>query len=340
MRTIAIEEHFLSRGFREVMQRHASNQGGALPPTPRITAERQVKLADLDTLRLQDMDTSGIDLQVISDIGSAVAPRPGDEGVQLAREANDQLAEACAVHPDRFAGFATLPMTKPEAAADELERVVRSLGLKGAMIFGTTNGRFLDDPAFLPVLERAAALSVPIYLHPTLPPASVREAYYTGLDPAVGLVLATSGWGWHSEVGLHALRLIVAGVFDRLPTLQIIIGHMGEMIPFMLARINDILTPMVKQLQQPVPAYFLRNFHITTSGFFTDPPLLLAMQVMGADRILFAVDYPLSTNEQGRAFLDHASVSPADKEKISHLNAERLLRLAHRSSEHEGDASS
>src|SRR6266702_4260868 len=300
MRTIAIEEHFLSRGFREVMQRHASNQGGALPPTPRMTAERQVKLADLDTLRLQDMDTSGIDLQVISDIGSAVAPRPGDEGVQLAREANDQLAEACAVHPDRFAGFATLPMTKPEAAA----------------------------------------LSVPIYLHPTLPPASVREAYYTGLDPAVGLVLATSGWGWHSEVGLHALRLIVAGVFDRLPTLQIIIGHMGEMIPFMLARINDMLTPMVKQLQQPVPAYFLRNFHITTSGFFTDPPLLLAMQVMGADRILFAVDYPLSTNEQGRAFLDHASVSPVDKEKISHLNAERLLRLAHRSSEHEGDASS
>jgi predicted TIM-barrel fold metal-dependent hydrolase len=161
MRTIAIEEHFLSRGFREVMQRHASNQGGALPPTPRMTAERQVKLADLDTLRLQDMDTSGIDLQLISDIGPAVAPRPGDEGVQLAREANDQLAEACAVHPDRFAGFATLPMAKPEAAADELERVVRSLGLKGAMIFGTTNGRFLDDPAFLPVLERAAALSVP-----------------------------------------------------------------------------------------------------------------------------------------------------------------------------------
>jgi hypothetical protein len=293
-----------------------------------MTAERQARLADLDTLRLQDMDTSRIDLQVISDIGSSLAPRSGDEGVRLTRESNDQVAAACAAHPDRFAGFATLPMTEPGAAVDELERAVRSLGLQGAMIFGTTNGRFLDDPAFLPVLERAAALSVPIYLHPTMPPAPVREAYYTGLDPAVGFVLSTSGWGWHSEVGIHALRLILAGVFDRLPTLQIIIGHMGEMIPFMLARIDDTLTPIAKQLQQPVSEYFLHHFHITTSGFFTDPPLLLAMQVMGADRIMFSVDYPFSTNEQGRAFLDHASLSPADKEKISHLNAERLLRLA------------
>jgi predicted TIM-barrel fold metal-dependent hydrolase len=293
-----------------------------------MTAERQARLADLETLRLQDMDTSGIDLQVLSDIGSSLAPRSGDAGVQLTRESNDQVAEAIAAHPDRFAGFATLPMTEPGAAAGELERAVRSLGLQGAMIFGTTNGRFLDDPAFLPVLERAAALSVPIYLHPTMPPAPVREAYYTGLDPAVGFVLSTSGWGWHSEVGIHALRLILAGVFDRLPTLQIIIGHMGEMIPFMLARIDDTLTPMAKQLQQPVSEYFLHHFHITTSGFFTDPPLLLAMQVMGADRIMFSVDYPFSTNEQGRAFLDHASLSPADKEKISHLNVERLLSLA------------
>ncbi|MFL5695682.1 MAG: amidohydrolase family protein [Ktedonobacteraceae bacterium] len=325
MRTIAIEEHFLAKGFREVLQSNASSPAGVL--NPMMTAERQTKLADLDTLRLQDMDTSGIDLQVISDMGATIAPRPGDEGVQLAREANDQLAQACATHPDRFAGFATLPMTQPEAAADELERAVRSLGLKGAMLFGTTNGRFLDDPAFLPVLERAVALSVPIYLHPAFPPAPVREAYYTNLDPAVGIGLATFGWGWHSEVGMHALRLILAGVFDRLPTLQIIIGHMGEMIPFMLARIQDMLTPVAKQLQQPMPEYFLHNFYITTSGFFTDPPLLLALQVVGAERIIFSVDYPFSANEQGRAFLDHASISPADKEKISHLNAERLLGL-------------
>lgn len=126
---------------------------------------------------------------------------------------------------------------------------------------------------------------------------------------------------------MHALRLILASVFDRVPSLQVIIGHMGEMLPGMLARIDDVFTPLVTSLSRPVSVTFVQHFHITTSGFFTDPPLLLALQVLGADRILFAVDYPFSTNEQGRSFLDHAAISPADKEKISHLNAERLLRL-------------
>jgi len=315
MRTIAIEEHFLAKGFKEVMQRNVpSRQGGS---NVAFAAEQQAKLGDLGSTRLKDMDAGGIDLQVISHTASGVVLLPGGEGVRLAREANDQLA-----------GFATLPMTDPEAAANELERAVRSLGLKGAMINGTTNGRFLDDRSFLPILERAVALNVPIYVHPGVPPVTVREAYYSGFDPAVNFSLSTAGWGWHSEVGIHALRLILAGVFDRLPTLQIIIGHMGEMIPFMLARINDVLTPVAKHLQHTVPEYFLQNFSITTSGFFTEPPLLLALQIMGADRIMFSVDYPYSTNEQGRVFLDSASISPADKEKISHLNAERLLKLA------------
>ena len=327
MRTIAIEEHFLSSGYREVMQRNAANQGSRAQPTPTMTAERRARLADLDDLRLQDMDSAGIDLQVISENGPVSVSRSGDEEVKLARESNDQLASAIAAHPDRFAGFATLPMTEPEIAVAELERAVHTLGLKGAMIHGTINGRFLDDPAFLPVLEQAAALSVPIYIHPSVPPAPVGEAYYSGLNPAAGYVLSTSGFGWHSEVGIHALRLILAGVFDRLPALQIIIGHMGEMLPFMLARIDGTLTPVAQHLQHPVSEYFLRNFSITTSGFFTYPPLLLAMQVMGTDRIIFSVDYPYSTNEQGRAFLDSAPISAADKEKISHLNAERLLRL-------------
>ena len=326
MRTIAIEEHFLAKGFKEVMQKDVpSQQGGS---NVAFAAEQQAKLGDLGSTRLKDMDAGGIDLQVISHTVSGVVLLPGSEGVRLAREANDQLAAAVAAHPDRFAGFATLPMTDPEAAANELERAVRSLGLKGAMINGTTNGRFLDDRSFLPILERAVALNVPIYVHPGVPPVTVREAYYSGFDPAVNFSLSTAGWGWHSEVGIHALRLILAGVFDRLPTLQIIIGHMGEMIPFMLARINDVLTPVAKHLQHTVPEYFLQNFSITTSGFFTEPPLLLALQIMGADRIMFSVDYPYSTNEQGRVFLDSASISPADKEKISHLNAERLLKLA------------
>ncbi len=325
MRTIAIEEHFLADGFREFMKRAASSQAGGWSRT--FAAELEAKMSDLGATRLKDMDAAGIDLQVISHTPSAVVPLPGDEAVRLTREANDQLASAVAAHPDRFAGFATLPMTDPEAAADELERAVSSLGFKGAMINGTTNGRFLDDPSFLPILERAVALNVPIYIHPEVPPAAVQEAYYSGLDPAVNFSLSTAGWGWHSEVGIHALRLILAGVFDRLPTLQIIIGHMGEMIPFMLARSNNVLMRVAKHLQRTVSEYFLQNFSITTSGFFTEPPLLLALQVIGVDRIIFSVDYPYSSNEQGRAFLDRASISPADKEKISHLNAERLLKL-------------
>jgi uncharacterized protein len=326
MRTIAIEEHFLASGFGEAMRRNAPSQRGG--SNDAYMAERQAKLVDLGTTRLRDMDAGAIDIQVISHTAAVMGSPSLEESVRLAQQANDQLAAAVAVHPTRFAGFATLPMIHPEAAADELERAVRSLGFKGTMINGTTNGLFLDDPSFLPILERAVALDVPIYVHPGLPPAPVWEAYYAGFDPAVSFSLASAGWGWHSEVGIHALRLILAGVFDRLPNLQIIIGHMGEMLPFMLARIHNVLTPIARQLQRPVPEYFLQNFYITTSGFFTNPPLLLAMQIMGADRIIFSVDYPYSTNEQGRAFLESVSISPADKEKISHLNAERLLKLA------------
>ncbi|HLI08173.1 MAG TPA: amidohydrolase family protein [Ktedonobacteraceae bacterium] len=324
MRTIAIEEHFLADGFREAMQRNAADHVGNMT----WSSEIQAKLADLGEIRLKEMDAGGIDLQVISHNTIDMASLPADEVARLARQANDQLAAAIAAHPTRFAGFATLPVTSPEVAADELERAVHLPGIKGTMIGGTINGRFLDDPAFLPILERAAALDVPIYIHPGVPPASVREAYYSGFDPAVNYVLATSGWGWHNETAIHALRLILSGVFDRLPGLQIIIGHMGEMIPFMLDRINNTLTSAAKNLQRPVPDYLLQNFYITTSGFFSEPPLLLALQTLGADRIIFSVDYPYSSSERGRKFLENAPISPFDKEKISHLNAGRVLKLA------------
>lgn len=318
MRTITIEEHFLSTDIRQIMRRNSPQAA---------SARLNEQLADLGPLRLQDMDAAGIDFQVISHGVAANTSLPHDEIVHLMQAANDQLATAIMAHPDRFAGFAALPMTNPQAAVAELKRAVQSLGFKGAMINGTTNGRFLDDPAFFPILEQAVALDVPIYIHPAEPPTAVNEAYYKGFEPAVNFSLSANGWGWHSEVGLHALRMILAGVFDRLPTLQVIIGHMGEMLPFMLARIDNTLTPAARNLQRPVSEYFLRNFHITTSGFFTDPPFQLALQIMGIDRIIFSVDYPYSTNAQGRTFLDHAPISPADKEKLSHLNAERLLKL-------------
>jgi predicted TIM-barrel fold metal-dependent hydrolase len=215
----------------------------------------------------------------------------------------------------------------PDAAAVELEHAVKQLGFKGALINGTIQGRFLDDPFFAPLLAHAEALDVPLYLHPAPPPEAVQKAYFSGLEPGLSRILAIAGWGWHAEQGLHTLRLIATGVFDRFPKLRIVIGHMGEMIPFFLARIDAAVTPFAKGLQRSVADYFHSNVHITTSGIFTAPPLHLALEVVGADRIMFSVDYPYSSNEQGRAFLEKLSLSPADFEKITHGNAERLLKI-------------
>jgi predicted TIM-barrel fold metal-dependent hydrolase len=321
MRLIAIEEHFQASVLRHLAQQSGFDRAmGVDNPM----AKRLAKLDDVGAGRLADMDAAGIDFQVLS---QTVGPMPDPDAVtELAREANDELAKAIAAYPDRFAGFALLPMADPLAAAAELERAVSELGFKGALVSGTEHGRFLDDRFFWPVFESAEELGVPIYLHPAEPPGAVRSAYYAGLPPATAQMLATAGWGWHVETGLHSLRLILSGVFDQFPGLNLIVGHMGEALPFMLARSSRNLTP-VSGLRRPVEDYFLENFYITTSGMFAYPPLLCLLLVVGADRVIFSVDYPYSTNEEGRAFIDGAPISPADKEKIAHGNVEWLLGL-------------
>jgi predicted TIM-barrel fold metal-dependent hydrolase len=318
MRIIAIEEHFASRRIPDL--------AGAVDGQAR-QHEFASKLLDLGETRIADMNAAGIDLQVLSltTPGAQQLARPG--AVALACEENDRLAEAVGRHSGRLAAFAALPTAAPVAAADELERTVRELGFKGAMINGPTEGRFLDDQSFWPILERAEALDVPIYLHPAPPPPAVVDAYYGGLAPQVSAALATGAWGWHVETGLHALRLILAGVFDRFPRLQFVIGHMGEVLPFMLTRASALMPTALTGLRRPVSEYFRQNVHITTSGFFSVPPFLNALLEVGADRLMFSVDYPFSDNEQARAFLDAMPVSPADREKIAHGNAERLLGL-------------
>lgn len=326
MKIIAIEEHFVTQAIAGANSAQRAAPGAGATRSPLMAAQMS-RLQDLGAGRLGDMDAAGITMQVLSHTGPATQTLDAASAVPLAREANDALAQAVAAHPDRFAGFATLPTPDPRAAAAELERAVTALGFKGAMINGHTRSRFLDDQAFWPILEAAEGLGVPIYLHPTEPVAAVRDAYYAGFDPAVSQALATSGWGWHIETGLHALRLILAGVFDRFPRLQIIIGHMGEAVPFMLARTSTRLDQSITHLPHSIEDYFRAHFFITNSGFFTDAPLLCTLPVVGADRILFAVDYPFSTNEEGRRFLDAAPLSQEDKERIAHGNAERLLRL-------------
>jgi hypothetical protein len=320
MRVIALEEHFWTPAIAEAIGTERSPKAGSGSP---IHAD----LADLGERRLAAMDAGDIDLQVISHTTPGVQNLDADRAVPLAREANDRLAAAVADHPDRFAGFATLPTTAPSAAADELERAVSELGLRGAMVNGHSAGRFLDHPDFDVLLERFERLGVPLYLHPTEPVPAVRAAYYEGFAPAAAWFLSAAAWGWHAETGLHVLRLVVAGVFDRHPGLQLIIGHMGEMLPFMLERIDHSLPPSVTGLDGKPSEYIRANVHITTSGLFSVPPLLCALTVFGPERILFSVDWPYSSNEDGRQLLETAPLSPADLERIAHGNAEQLLGL-------------
>jgi uncharacterized protein len=225
-------------------------------------------------------------------------------------------------------GFAHLPLLAPEAAAVELERAVRQLGFHGVLVNGATDGRFLDDPMFEPVLAQAEALDVPIYLHPGIPTEAVRNAYYDGLPGNFSFTLALSAWGWHADTAIHVLRLALSGALDRHPGLKIVIGHMGEALPFMLDRIDETTAATAKtHLRRSVRQTILDQVWITTAGFFTMVPFMSALMSFGVDRIMFSVDYPFASNIRARAFLDALPVSPADREKIAYGNADRLLKL-------------
>jgi uncharacterized protein len=347
MRTITLEEHFLTAEALKATD-HLRDTGLALSYHEPQLVER---LLDIGSGRVADMDASGIDLQVLSLAVCGVEELEPTTAVGIAHDTNEQLAATVRAFPTRFAGFATLALQDPEKAAAEFEYCVKKLGFKGALINGTTKGAFLDHPRFTPVLEAAQSLDVPIYIHPAPIPKAVRDTYYTGLPNHRGDVLSIGGWGWHSEVALESLRLIAAGVFDRFPKLKIIIGHMGENLPFSLARIDSILsrsevsatftrtlngsakgsTKRAPNLNRRAIEYFHDNFYVTTSGFFTVPPLLFTLQVIGSDHVLFSVDYPFVSNVLGRELLNTLSTKvPMNNEdigKLVHGNAERLLKV-------------
>jgi 2,3-dihydroxybenzoate decarboxylase len=309
-RIIAVEEHFWTPEL--IALRRTVDQ---------VNPKSVERLGDLGDLRLREMDAAGIDMQVLSEAEPGAQNLAPDLAVSLARASNDLLAKAVKRHPDRFAGFATLPTPDPAAAAKELERAVRELGFCGAMIHGSTRGHFLDERQFWPILESAQALDVPIYLHPCTPQPSVFETYYKDYP-----VLGRAALGFGVEMAVQAARLVVSGVFDEFPKLQIILGHLGEALPFLLWRANDTLSRRGK-LRRSFREYFVDHFHVTTSGNFSQPALQCAIAELGIARILFAVDWPFQPNGEAVAFIQDAALAENDREAVFGDNARKLLRI-------------
>lgn len=330
MRIVALEEHFTVPSIVAGIPRDAiANRGFPTDPDFRWAQSiKRTELADLGPTRLADMEASGITVQVLSVAGPGADLVPGQPGIDLARAYNDALAEACARHPAHYRGFAHLPMLAPDAAADELERAVKDLGFHGVLVNGATEGRFLDDPMFEPILARAEKLDVPIYLHPGIPTHAVRKEYFDNLPDNFSFTLALSAWGWHADTAVHTLRLALSGALDRHRGLKIIIGHLGEALPFMLDRIDETTSAQARSLlSRSVRQTLTDQVWLTTSGFFTMVPFMAALMTFGVDRLMFSVDYPFASNARARAFLDTLPVSPADRAKIAHGNADSLLRL-------------
>jgi len=311
---IALEEHYADAEIAATFTGMDANK------IPKI-AER---LDDVGALRIREMDEAGIDIQVLSHTAPSVQKLEPEAAVRLARAANDRLHQTVLAHPKRFAAFAALPTPDPRGAADELERAVTKLGFKGAMIHGLTRGRFLDEEFFWPVFERAVALDVPLYLHPGIPHQAVMDVYFKDYAQSWPM-FPRAAWGFTMETATQAIRLVMSGVLEKHPA-KIILGHLGEGLPFLLWRIDHSLKRAGRETKG-FREVFCEHFHITTSGFFSNPALLCSVMEMGIDRIMFSVDYPYVENTLATGWIDRIPLCREDREKLLSGNAKRLLKL-------------
>jgi uncharacterized protein len=325
MRTIAVEEHFAPPGYLDgpgkALKEQTLKRGGA------HGARIIERLGDVGALRLAEMDKAGIDVQILSLNAPGTELLDAADAAAVSADTNAFLADVVQRYPARFAAFATLPAMLPDKAAAELERTVRTHGFKGTMINGHIRGRYLDDKFFWPIFECAEQLDVPIYLHPARPPQAVIDACYGGFAPEVSFVFSASGWGWHIETAVHLIRLVLGGVFDRFPKLQIVVGHLGEGLPFMQPRLERNFPPALTKLQRPFGDYLRQNVHYTFGGFNFPATFLDLLLEIGVGRIMFSCDDPWGSMATARAFLDQIPVSAADRERIAHGNAEQLFGL-------------
>ncbi|GAN55699.1 amidohydrolase family protein [Tanticharoenia sakaeratensis] len=321
MKLIGIEEHFLTPEVKDAWSTIGLN--AADPSVAFHGGPLEKRLADLAEGRLALMDETGLDVQVLS-LTTPSLHDLGPESVELARRANDAVAEAIARHPDRFQALATLPVASPDEAALEVERCVRTLGFKGTMLCGRVGHRNLDHADLLPIFQSAAALKAPILLHPRAPEKAVRDAYYSGFSPQVDAAFSCFGLGWHYDAGIQFLRLVLAGHFDRFPDLQIILGHWGELVLFYAERIANM--DRVSGLDHSMATYFRRNLSVTASGIYLPHYLEQAARIVGHDRLLFSTDYPYQyrPGRDARRFLENCGLDKAATQGFAHGNWERL----------------
>jgi predicted TIM-barrel fold metal-dependent hydrolase len=329
-RVIGVEEHAWTAELRDALLRFGGDDTVNLMSSREQTDHR---LREVGPERIARMDAAGVDVEVLSITTPGTQSLRAAEAVPLARDANDYLADAVRAHPDRFSAFATLPTPDPAAAARELERCVQRLGMVGALLVPLTGERYLDHESFRPVFETAAALGVPLYIHPGQPLKAVSELIYGGFDDWTNLNLSTGGWGWHIDAGLATLRLILAGTFDRHPELQVVLGRWGELlVPF--ADRADLLSEGNTTLERRVIDYIQGNVQVTAGGVLSHRMLTAAIDVLGPERVMFGDDDPYR-GMKGRfggpngatEFVDTAPLSEENRARLGHGNAERLLGL-------------
>lgn len=318
-RIVGLEEHMATPDVFAAWRKHDPDLA---EPVMRWTVSGNVAgpLLDLDAARIRDMDIAGVDQAILSLTSPGLQNLPRAEAVALQGPTNDIIADAVKRHPDRFRGFATLATPDPVAAAAELDRSVSTLNLDGVLLHTLSREEFHDLPKYWDIFAAAEHHRVPIYIHPSLPPRTAVDAYYDGFG-----LLGTGAPGWHYQTGIAVLRMILAGVFDRFPELQVVIGHWGEMVLFYLERIQ--LLTGAANLQRPLAEYFQNNVHITPGGIASHRYLAWAIEVLGADRIMHATDYPFNsaTDFAARTFLDTADITDTDRRKIASENWKNLV---------------
>ncbi len=320
MKLIAIEEHFLTSEIRNAWKHFGEDD-----PTQNLhLGEMEDRLDDIGSKRLSLMDETGIDVQVLS-LTTPGLHNLGEASVDLAKQTNDLIASIIKSKPDRFQGFAAVPTPVPKEAARELERSIKNLGLKGAMLCGRTGEKNLDHKDFWPLFECAAELNVPLFIHPQIPQKAVREIYYSGFDDQVDLAFSTYGLGWHYEAGIQFVRLVLAKVFDHFPNLQIILGHWGEVILFYLERLASL--NRTAKFAKLFIDYVRQNLYVTSSGMFSNSYMQRSIEIIGTERILFSSDYPYQYRHgrDARRFLEQVPLSEDEKKKFAHANWERLI---------------